>query len=173
MSHTKNGLIALAAVAAVAGAPSRVHAQETANVLVGESSTVAMELEGRALESLTTQHLAAAARLYRRAAEIRGDGDIKSAENLHTVGYLEYYAGELQNAVVTLRSAGEAYLALGDVERAAEMFIDGAWVAASAGMIPEMHALRDRGMLLTRSPLLDAPERVALVQRLDRVPVGG
>jgi hypothetical protein len=81
-------------------------------------------------------------------------------------GYLQFYRGRPKAAVASLTHAGEAFLALGDVERAAKAFIDGAWVAQSAGMQAEARDLRERGRLLTRSPLLDAAERTALVRRL-------
>lgn len=69
-------------------------------------------------------------------------------------------------AVATLTQAGEAFLGLGDVERAAEAFIDAAWVAHEVRMPLEARALAERGRLLTRSPLLDAFARAALARRL-------
>jgi hypothetical protein len=179
MSHTRNGLIAVTVAASLIGAPSRVHSQETfvVRAVTEEMSAQALVLETRAMEflngSLVVTHFGEVASLYRRAAELRGQSDIRNADNLRTMGNLEYYKGDLHDAVSTLRSAGENYLALGDVVSAAETFIDGAWVAGRAGMMSEALLLRERGGVLTRSPLLDIPERTALLRRLERVPLDG
>ena len=153
MSNTKKGLVALTAAAALMGAPSHLDGQESGQALANptDASAMALELEVRAEDLSKGTRWKAAAEMYRRAADLRGEGDIKSADNLRVAGYIHYYEGGFQTAVTTLRRAGEAYLALGDVERAAEAFIDGAWVAGRSGMLSEALTLRERGLLLTRS----------------------
>jgi tellurite resistance protein len=129
----------------------------------------AEQIEQRASDMLTAGHgWQRAAGLYRRAAELRGSGDLKSADNLRIAGYLQFYDGRARAAVASLTEAGEAYLALGDVESAAETFIDAAWVAAQSEMGLEAKESSERAELLTRSPLLEAPARLALVRRLGR-----
>jgi hypothetical protein len=107
-----------------------------------------------------------AAGLYRRAAELRGAEDPRSAMDLRLAGYIDYYREHGQAALVSLTESGESFLALGDVQGAADAFIDGAWVAAQLGMSAEARALADRARLLTRSPLLAPAERFALARRL-------
>jgi len=174
MSNTRSGLFALTAAAALMGAPNHLHGQESRQALSNSTdvSAMAVDLETQAEELAKETRWKAAAQMYRSAADLRGEGDIKSADNLRVAGYLHYYLGSFQSAISALRAAGESYLALGDVEQAAEAFIDGAWVAGRSGKMSEAHGLRERGVLLTRSPLLDMQNRMALVQRLSRVPVG-
>jgi len=90
--------------------------------------------------------------------------------DLRLAGYLYFYRDRPQAAVVSLTEAGEAFLALGDVEGAAETFIDGAWVATEAGMSAAAKELADRAKLLTSSPLLHPEERFALARRLGATP---
>ena len=111
-----------------------------------------------------------AASLYRRAAELRGSSDAASATDLRLAGYLYFYRGRADAAVTTLTEAGEAFLALGDVQGAAGAFIDGAWVAAKSDMPEEASALSARARLLTRSPLLPPDDRFALARRLGATP---
>jgi hypothetical protein len=127
----------------------------------------AEEMEQRASDALAAgRGWQRAAGLYRRAAELRGWGDLKSADNLRLAGYLQFYDARTKAAVASLIEAGETFLALGDVESAAETFIDAAWVAQQAEMGREAKELSERAELLTRSPLLEASDRLALVRRL-------
>jgi hypothetical protein len=165
-------IASLAIVALIAGTSTQVQAQDVFVSLDTASRPVAAEdMERRAGDVLDGGRFAGhgwerAAGLYISAAELRGSGDPKSADNLRVAGYLQYYRGRSKAAVASLTQAGEAFLALGDVERAAGAFIDGAWVAGEADMPAEAHDLGERGRLLTQSPLLAVEERTALVKRL-------
>jgi hypothetical protein len=176
MTHTIHRFAFLAILAALAGAPTQARAQQRAQGAfvspdVPTGPPAAQELERRATVLLSAGHdWDQAAGLFRRAAELRGGGDLESADNLRLAGYLEFYRGRSKAAVTSLTRAGETFLALGDVERAAQVFIDAAWVAVQAKMPLDARSLSERGRLLTQSPLLGAANRTALVRRLGGVP---
>jgi hypothetical protein len=168
MKHSNIHYAFLAIFAMLAGTSTQAQAQDAfASLDVPARPAVAAEIEQQADDLLVTgRGWERATGLYLRAAELRGRHDVKSADNLRLAGYLQFYRGRAKAAVSSLTQAGEAFLALGDVERAAQTFIDGAWVAAEADMRREAHELSDRGKLLTRSPLLRVEERTVLVRRL-------
>jgi hypothetical protein len=172
MSHTKTRLAFIAIIATSAATSHQVQAQSAFAALdVSVRPAAAEEMEQRAHDLVLTGHgWEQAAGLYRRAAELRGTDDVKSADNMRLAGYIHYYRGRSQASVLALTHAGEAFLALGDVEGAAEALIDGAWVATQAGMSTPALALAERARRLTRSPLLQPEERSALARRLGTPP---
>jgi hypothetical protein len=169
MTHTTSKFAFLALAATISSTVStQVQAQDAFAALdVAVRPAAAEEMEGLAYDLVVAgRGLDEAAGLYRRAAALRGTGDPMGADNLRIAGYIEFYRNRPQLAVTTLTEAGEAFLALGDVERAAESFIDGAWVAMKADMPAAVLELSERARLLSRSPLLEADERFALARRL-------
>lgn len=170
MTHTTSKLAFLAIAATISGVSTQaqVQAQDAFAALdVAARPAAAEEMEGLAYDLVVAgRGWDQAAGLYRRAAAMRGIGDPIGADNLRIAGYIEFYRNRPQTAVTTLTEAGEAFLALGDVERAAESFIDGAWVAMQAGMSEPAVDLSERARLLSRSPLLHPEERFALARRL-------
>jgi len=172
MTSVPNRVALLAIAAVFTGTTTQVQAQtQFVSLDVPALPVAAAEMERRAGDVLDGGRFEGrgwerAAGLYISAAELRGSADPRSADNLRLAGYLQYYRGRTKSAVTSLTQAGEAFLALGDVERAAEAFIDAAWVADAADMQAEARELSERGRLLARSPLLAAEERTALVRRL-------
>jgi hypothetical protein len=112
-------IASLAIVALIAGTSTQVQAQDVFVSLDTASRPVAAEdMERRAGDVLDGGRFAGhgwerAAGLYISAAELRGSGDPKSADNLRVAGYLQYYRGRSKAAVASLTQAGEAFLALG------------------------------------------------------------
>ena len=172
MPHTKTRIASLAIIATFAAASHQDQAQDAFVALdVSVRPVAAEEMEQRAKDIIMGgRGWDRAAGLYRRAAELRGTDDIRSADNLRLAGYIQYYRGRPLAAVLALTQAGEAFLALGDVEGAAEALIDGAWVATQSGMSPQALDLAERARRLTRSPLLQPEERSALARRLGSPP---
>jgi hypothetical protein len=172
MSHTKSRLAFLAIIATSAAASHQIQAQDAFVALdVSVRPVDAEAMEQRAHDVILTGHgWEEAVGLYSRAAELRGTDDVKSAGNMRLAGYIHYYRGRPQSSVLELTQAGEAFLALGDVEGAAESLIDGAWVAMQAGMSAQALDLAERARRLTRSPLLQPEERSALARRLGTPP---
>jgi hypothetical protein len=163
-----NRIASIAIFAALAGTFTQVQAQAAfVSLDVPARPAAAAEMEQQANDLLVAgRGMERAAGLYARAAELRGASDERSADNLKLAGYLQFYHGRREAAVASLTQAGEAFLALGDVEQAAEAFIDAAWVACEVRLPLEARALAERGRLLTRSPLLEDSERAALLRRL-------
>ena len=161
-------IASIAIVAALAVVPTQVGAQTAfVSLDLPAQPVAAAEMEERADDMLRSgRGWERAAGLYRRAAELRGSADPQSADDLRIAGYLQFYRGREKAAVLSLTQAGEAFLALGDVGRAAGVFVDCAWVANRANMPAEARELGERGRLLSSSPLLAAEERAALVKRL-------
>ncbi len=172
MTHSTIRIALVAIVTTLPAMPIRTQAQDTFAALdVSTSPAPAEEMEALAYDMiLSGRGWESAAGLYRRAAELRGTGDPRSALDLRLAGYIYYYRSRGAAAVVSLTESGEAFLSLGDVQGAAEAFIDGAWVAAQLGMSAEAMVLAERAKLLTRSPLLPADERFALARRLGATP---
>ena len=64
--------------------------------------------------------------------------------DLLNAGRFHFYADHLGSAVSALQEAGEAAMALGDVDTAEQAFLDGAFVAVEAGDLTSAFALLDR-----------------------------
>ena len=158
----------MAAAAASFGAPTGAAAQTFASLGGTEPGSVvaAEQLEARARDLSAGPRWSSAARLYRNAADLRGAGDLATADNLRLAGYIRYYEGSTSSAVSALEEAADAYLIVGDVVGAAGTLTDAAWVAARDGRLAVATTLRERALLLTRSPLLDTMERETLTRRL-------
>ncbi|MDT8369154.1 MAG: hypothetical protein RQ745_08090 [Longimicrobiales bacterium] len=104
--------------------------------------------------------------LYRAAAETMGDAP--EAANLYmAAARMAYYAGSGRRALIHLDRAGEGALAWGDVNLAAHAFLDRAAVATELGEVGIAQILLERARRLSRSPLLQPIERIALAARLD------
>ena len=159
--------VALAAVAMSAGVAS---AQYAAPAEVG-TEVEAIELERRAHEATSEiRDWGKASRLYRRAAELRGD-DPAAAKHYRMAGLLAYYSGHESDAVDDLTRAGESALEWGDLRSAARSFLDAAWVAGSDGHESDAFLLAQRAERLARSPLLAAQDRADLLRRITDGPV--
>ena len=87
MSHTTTRIAFLATIATFAAASHQVQAQDFAALDVPVRPAVAEEMEQRAHDLILTGHgWEQAAGLYRRAAELRGSDDLKSADNMRLAG---------------------------------------------------------------------------------------
>jgi hypothetical protein len=170
MIPSRRTLILHAAAAISMGTSLPLAAQTATFASLTESDRTSIlaaeKLEAEARDLSAGPGWASAARLYRNAAELRGAGDFTAADNLRLAGYIGFYEGRLATSVVVLTRAADAFLAGGDVLSAASTLADAAWVAVQAGDGLEAQTLRDRALLLTRSPLLDAANREMLVRRL-------
>lgn len=106
-----------------------------------------------------------ASRMYRQAAEIRGDQP-EAAHSLMMAGALAYYVGSKGQAITDLTQAGELALAWGDVVTAAQAFLDASWVAAKEGRERDALELGRRAERLSASPLIQRQERGAILGRI-------
>lgn len=144
---------------AIALGASSAGAQTTAEVSVTDVEV--LEADAHAyLDDLSAWERAA--RLFRRAANLRSEGDPAATENLIYAARLSYYEGNERQAVRDFEAAGQRALEMGDVIVAANAFTDAAWVAQHRGYDERALALLSRAQLLSRSPLIPEDERTYL-----------
>jgi len=157
------GVAAIVWVSTSAGAATGLGAQQAAITRNPE----AVQLERRAQDlSFDNRTFGEAARMYRKAAEVRGTKDPVTVTNLRWAGRLAYYAGNATQAVNDLKRAGDLALEWGDVLGAAESFFDAAWIAQKHGRPAEAVKLADRGKELSEVPFLGAEQKAALQGRV-------
>lgn len=161
MRNTQSIPTAALALAIALGAGS-ARAQTTAEVTVPEVEAIEADAHA-SLDDLSAWKRAA--RLFRRAADLRPEGDPGATENLIYAARLSYYEGNERQAVRDFEAAGRRALAIGDVVVAANAFTDAAWIAQQRGSGERALALLSRAELLSRSPLIPEDERTHLRAR--------
>ncbi|HEU4565003.1 MAG TPA: hypothetical protein VFS05_10160 [Gemmatimonadaceae bacterium] len=155
---------ALAALAAF-GAPDRAVAQvDTIVITEHASKATKMEQQAEALRSHPRRWYEAA-RLYVRAAGLRGGSDPRATKDLQQAAHLYFALNELDSASTAMRRAGDAAMARGDVVLAADAYLNAAWVAGRDGDAPAMHDFLDRARALASSPLLTSDQRRSILER--------
>jgi len=161
MKNTGSTRVALAALLIAAGATGAT-AQTAARAVTDEAAT--LETDARDyLNDLTKWDRAAT--LFRRAAELRPQGDPAATEDLMYAARLSFYEGNERQAIRDFEAAGQRALAMGDVMLAANAFADAAWIAQHRGYGERAHALLGRAQLLSHSPLIPEDAREHLRAR--------
>ena len=102
------------------------------------------------------------ARLFYRAADMRGVNDLRAVDDLILSAGARAAAGDKARAQDTYQQAAEWALAMGDVERAGSSFMTAAVLAVDLKDIPMARLLRERGERLTLSPLLSPAQKTAI-----------
>ncbi len=155
--------IRVAAAALIIGASATgLTAQTTTDATPEEIATIETNAKGY-LAVLNEWDRAAA--LFRRAAELRPEGDPTATEDLLYAGRLAFYEGNERQAIRDFETAGRRALAMGDVLVAANAFADAAWVAQQDGNGERALTLLERARLLSNSPLIPEDARVHLRAR--------
>ena len=168
-THMRNFLMATGTLMALAAAPASATAQQKLPLVrVTASTAYADDLALRA-ESLSTslQHFKKAAELFERSAEARQAGDARAVTCLRSAAMLRYNSGNKQKGLTLMEKAGDRAIRLGDVVIAAHAYIDAAVIAAELRQGARAIDLSERAVLLTKSPLLSADQRNALVERMN------
>lgn len=143
----------------------------TAQGLVAQKPT-AETLERSAAASLDRLDFPAAADAYRRAAKVRAADDAEAVHDLQMAGLLYANAGRAATAQVTLETAGERALGMGDPEAAAEAFTNAAFVAAERGS-ERAAILAHRARRLAEMNEVSAGKRALILRRLGPEAVTG
>ena len=104
---------------------------------------------------------------YWKASELRPEGDHRGIQNQIAAGKLWFYEGKASKAIRVLRGAGETALEFGDVETAAEAFLDAAWIAREKGDGLTAKTLAVRAHRLAQSPLIAQFKRAKLLSRIN------
>lgn len=163
MKNTRSIGVAVAALLIAASATGAT-AQITAEATTDEIVSIEMDARGY-LSDVTAWDRAA--ELFRRAAELRPEGDPAATQDLIYAARLAFYEGHQRQAIRDFEAAGQRAMAMGDVLVAANAFADGAWIAHHRGYGEWAHTLLGRAQLLANSPLIPEDAKVHLRARWD------
>lgn len=110
-----------------------------------------------------------AARLHRRAAELHGD-DPQAVAQFRMAAWLYGAARDLESARSMMERAGDRAAAVGDIDAAANAYVDAALFALDNGREDRLPALVQRARVLAHAPLLPEARRAAILQRIEGAP---
>ena len=111
-----------------------------------------------------------AARLHVLEAHFRSPRDPEAVEALAMAARLFTYANRLFDARQAMEQAGDRALSMGDVARAANAYLDAAFVARKARKEAEVLRLARKAYLLTDSPLLSSNQKGEVRKRFANDP---
>jgi hypothetical protein len=170
MSSTfANRLSAAGVLLVTLGLPGAASAQYRLPTVI---SSVEADSLHQAAEALVTAHRwRDAARLHRRSAEIRPSDDPLGFRCLSEAAALVYASGDRSAARGDMARAAEHALDRGDLRNAALAYLDAAWIAQEQKNPRQVWELGHRAEMLAQSPLLDSPDRAAILHRIDRAPL--
>ena len=169
MTPTFASRLALAGVLlAAVGSPPSLPAQYRLPALV--SSARADSLHEAAAALVTAQRYRDAARLHRRAAELRSADDPLGFTCLTEAAALAWAGRDRSAARGDMSRAAAHALARGDLRSAAQAYLDAAWIAQEQKNRGQVWELGRRAEMLAASPLLASADRVAILKRIRRVP---
>ena len=167
---------AAVAILAVAATPEQAHAQQALEpVKVHAPTSKIANPSADALAAQASEQYASpkrwreAARLHRRAAELHGQ-DPQAVPQYRMAAWLYSAAGDLANARAMMERAGERAAAVGDIDAAANAYVDAALFALDDGRDDRLPALVQRARVLADAPLLPETRRTAILQRIDGAP---
>ena len=131
----------------------------------------AIELHERAV-ALHSQpaRAAEAARLHRWSAQLRSSTDPEAVKSLAMAAHLFGYAKRPLDARRTMEEAAERALAMGDVARAAQAYVEATFFAEKLKNRSEIERLGRKALLLAESPVLATEERAAIMNRIRSTP---
>lgn len=172
-THTTFAAIAILALGATPVAARAQQALDPVQVRAAASSTANPEADAIAREAAdrygTPKRWREAARLHRRAAEIHGD-DAQAVPQLRMAAWLYSASGDLASARSMMERAGDRAAAVGDIDAAANAYVDAALFAIEEGRDDRLPALVQRARVLADAPLLPQTRRAAILQRIDGSP---
>ena len=169
MTPSLTSRLALAGVLlATLGLPVAASAQYQLPTLT--STAKADSLHEAAVALVAAHRWGDAARLHRRSAVLRDADDPLGFRCLKEAAALEYATGDRSAARTDMAAAAAHALARGDLRAAALAYVDAAWIAQEQKNTRQVWELGHRAEMLADSPLLAAPDRAAILQRISRAP---
>jgi hypothetical protein len=105
------------------------------------------------------------ARLYERAAVLRGD-DPRAVQSWRMAAWLYSHARDMRNARAAMEQAADRAASGGDVERAANSYVDAVLIALASGRDDHVSSLLRKTRALLGSPVLPADRRAAVLRRI-------
>lgn len=163
-------------ILAVLASPHNVLAQQSLSPIQVDSRRVTREntradtLEAEALTLYAKpSKFFVAARLHRRAGVLRGE-DPRAVESFRSAAWMYSAAGDNSIAREMMEKAAERASVVGDVEKAANAYIDASLLAIASGREDKVPALLGRMRAVLVSPLLTADRRGSILQRIGDTP---
>jgi hypothetical protein len=108
-----------------------------------------------------------AAALHVKEAAARSPADPALVDALDRASRLYTYSGDPARGQSLMEKAARAALGRGDVLRGAHRLLDAAFIAIQARNFESAIALTAEAQLLSLSPLISAPDRTAIIRRID------
>lgn len=170
MRANRRPLFWTAAVALTLALPATARAQQPLDpVKVSARTAEAERLDARAalLESSNARRdWGRAAGLREKAAGLRSAADPLAFKSLQTAALIRHALNQRTDALHLMRRAADQALARGDVFNAAAAYANAAFLAAELRDADRAQASMEQSLLLAQSPLLTAPQREWLLQRV-------
>ena len=161
-------LIVAVAIAAAVLSASNAQAQtsiKSSQPLARAARAIELQEQAVALHSQPAR-AAEAARLHRASAYLRNPEDAEAVQSLAMAAQLFGYAKRPREAQRTMEEAAERALAMGDVVRAAQAYVEASFFAHQQKNRGETQRLGRKALLLTSSPLLAADQLAAIMTRI-------
>ena len=167
---------AAVAVLALTASPVALRAQQALEpVKVHAGSSKVANPAADALAAEAAQHYATpkrwreAARLHRRAADLHGE-DPQAVAQLKMAAWLYGASKDYSAARLMMERAGDRAASVGDIDAAANAYVDAALFAIDEGRTDRLTPLVQRARVLADAPLLPEARRGAILQRIDGSP---
>lgn len=142
------------------------HALEPVHVTASATARADRLHEAAMALPTETRFAAKAAKLHEQSAELRGEGDPEAVNCLRSAAFLRYYAGSRRTSADLMERAAARAANIGDVARAADAYIDAAYIAQELRDGGRARDLARRAQLLANSPLISDVQRAALRARI-------
>lgn len=162
---SRSGLMLMALLLPSAVSAQRSRPEPTVDIAKAE----ALETEARGFTQ-DLRDLGKAAKLLREAADYRPPEDPIAVSDLATSARLSFYRQDFDDARRTMVGAAERALGIGDVDRAANLFLDAAHLSVELNDGAAARAHMERARLLSHSPHLTATQHARLASRLGPAP---
>lgn len=158
-------LLVPTALLAIAGMPAPAPAQQHLPTLVASARADSVHTAGL-MRAETTHRWRDAARLHRESARLRELGDAQAFRCFKTAAHLSYAANDPMGARNDMKRAAARALQRGDLEQAAQAYVDVAWLAQQQGKLGEVWTFGTQAEVLAASPRLSAAERAGVLKRI-------
>jgi hypothetical protein len=155
------------ALLSISGAAATLSAQQTLEPVHVTANARADSFHDQAMALPTeTRFATKAARLHERSAELRDESDPMAASCLRTAAFLRYYAGGRRASADLMEKAAERAAGIGDVGRAADSYVDAAYIAQELKEGDRARTLARKAELLANSPLITDVQRASIRARI-------
>ena len=155
------------ALLSISGAAATLSAQQTLEPVRVTANAAADRLHDEAMALPTeTRYANKAAKLHERSAALRDESDPQAATCLRSAAFLRYYAGGRRASADLMEKAAERSANIGDVAKAADAYVDAAYIAQELKQGERARELARHAELLANSPLITDVQRASIRARI-------